>query len=302
MNIRILGSGSATPFLGRYQSSILVEHHHQLYLLDCGEGMQMQMLRYEVKFSKLNHIFISHLHGDHYLGLIGLLSSLHSWGRTNDLYLFGPPGLKEILTIQFKYQETSLNYKIVFHAIEKDKKYTIVDNKDITISTIPLKHRLQTSGFLFNEKRGLQNIIKSALPENVLLQHIHLLKSGEDVLNEDGSILYRNVDYTLPIEKVHTFAYCTDTIFDEELIEIVKDADLLYHEATFLEEKAERAKLTFHSTARQAATIALKANVKQLVIGHYSARYKDISPFLKEAQEVFQNTYLSEEGKVFSLN
>jgi ribonuclease Z len=301
MTIRILGSGSATPFLGRYQSSILLSDEGKLFLFDCGEGIQMQMLRYETKFAKLNHIFISHLHGDHYLGLIGLLSSLHSWGRKNDLYLYAPPGLKEILSIQFRYQETSLNYKIVLHETDSSRAYTIFEDDKMKISTIPLEHRVPCTGFLVKEKPKLRNLIKYKLPKDILLQHIHQLKLGNDVFDTEGNLLYKADEFTTIQEKAKSFAYCTDTKYDESLVPLLQDVDLLYHEATFTEELVLRAKETFHSTAAQAATIAQLSNAQQLVIGHFSSRYKTTEKFLTEAKAVFENTFLSEEGRLFDV-
>ena len=296
MTIKILGSGSATPFLGRYSSSILLNANARLFLFDCGEGMQMQLLACNVKIAKINHIFISHLHGDHYLGLIGLLSSMNSWGRKNELHVYAPAGLKEILSIQFRYQQTSLGYTIHLHEVETTKHYTLYEDEHLTICTIPLQHRIPCAGFLVREKPKLRNLIKEKFPEGILLQHIQQLKLGNDVYDEAGNLHYSANEYTHMAEMPRTFAYCTDTKYDETIIPTIKNVDLLYHEATFTEEHAKRAGETCHSTASQAANIARLATVQKLVIGHFSSRYKDTATFLTEAKAVFPNTLLASEG------
>lgn len=301
MTIKILGSGAATPCLGRHQSSILLNVDTNLFLFDCGEGTQMQMLLYKVKFGKINHIFISHLHGDHYLGLIGLLSSINSWGRKNPLYLYAPQGLREILTIQFRYQDTRLNYQLIMHEVQTTKVYCVFENDKIQITTLPLQHRIACAGYLVKEKPKLRNIIKHKLTQNITLQQIQQLKLGNDVVDERNKVLYKCDEYTYPAEPTKSFAYCSDTKYDWELVPLIKNTNLLYHEATFLDDHIKRAKETFHSTATQAATIAKMANVEKLLIGHFSARYSETEPFLLQAGAVFQNVLWAEEGKEFEV-
>jgi ribonuclease Z len=299
--IKILGSSSATPVYNRNPSSQLINIDHDLFLVDCGESTQLQLNKYKIKFNKIDHIFISHLHGDHYLGLVGLISTMHLHGRKKELYLYGPPGLDEIITIQFKYSETFLNYKIIFKEIDTEKISTLFENDHLIIETIPLKHRIKCCGFLFKEKLKKRRRNKENLPPDLLLQQIVALKNGKDILDENGKIKYKNEDLTLPPRKSRTYAYCADTIYTESIIPQIKNIDILYHESTFLHDLKLRANETFHSTTIDAATIALKANVKQLLLGHFSSRYKDIEPLLTEAQTVFPNTYLAIEGETFTI-
>jgi ribonuclease Z len=299
--IKILGSSSATPVFNRNPSSQLLNIDHDLFLVDCGESTQLQLNKYKVKFNKIDHIFISHLHGDHYLGLVGLISTMHLHGRTKDLYLYGPPGLDEIITLQFKYSETFLNYKIIFKELETEKIATIYETDHLTIDTIPLKHRIKCCGFLFKEKPKKKRINKDILPPGILLQEIVELKNGNHIYDENGKIKFKNEDYTLPPRRSRSYAYCSDTAYTESFIPQIKNIDILYHEATFLQDLKLRANETYHSTAIDAATVALKANVKQLLLGHFSSRYKDIEPLLTEARTVFPNTYLATEGETFTI-
>ncbi|HXA01691.1 MAG TPA: ribonuclease Z [Cytophagaceae bacterium] len=299
--VKILGSCSATPVYNRHPSAQLLNIDQHFYLIDCGESTQFQLNRYKVKFNKIDHVFITHLHGDHYLGLIGLISSMHLHGRIKDLHLYGPPGLDEIIIVQMRYSETFLKYKINFHELNTEKRETIIDTSMLTVETIPLQHRIKCCGFLFREKPKKRRINKEMLPANILLQEIAKLKSGEDIFNEDGSLKYKNEAVTLPPKKSRSFAYCTDTIYTESFLHQITGIDLLYHESTFLKDLTLRAKETYHSTAEEAATIALKAGVEKLIIGHFSSRYKDLQPLLSEARETFPNTFLAIEGDTFSI-
>lgn len=298
--LKILGSNSAAPAYNRYPTSQLLHIQQHYFLIDCGEGTQMQLSKYKIRFNRINHIFISHLHGDHYLGLTGLLSTMHLNKRTEDLYLFAPAGIGEILSLQFKYSDTRLHYKIHFRELTQTREI-IFENENLTVETIPLSHRIQCTGFLFREKAKKRRINKEMLPENVSLSQISRLKKGEDIFSQQGELLYRNADLTLPPKKSRSYAYCSDTKYHEPVIDQIQDVDLLYHESTFLELEAQRATETFHSTARQAALIARQANVQQLILGHYSSRYKDLSPFLDEARNIFANTILSVEGEEVEL-
>jgi len=296
-----LGSSSAVPAFDRHQSAQLFTLHNNSFLIDCGEGTQQQMARFKAKPSKLKRIFISHLHGDHYLGLVGLLSSLHLMHRMAPLELYGPPGLAEILTLQFKHSATTLRYPLHFHALSPDSPERIVDDEYITVDTIPLEHRVPTTGFLFTEKPKPYSIRKDIpLPKLTRLQAL-ALKRGQDVYNEQGQVLLRHQDYTRPPKPQRSYAYCSDTRLTHRILPQIQGIDLLYHEATFLHADAQRAAQTFHTTALQAAQLAQKAGVKRLLLGHFSIRYKDLSPLLKEAQTVFANTALAQEGVLFEV-
>jgi ribonuclease Z len=296
--LKILGSNSAAPAYNRHPTSQLLHIQQEYFLIDCGEATQMQLNRYKVRFTRINHIFISHLHGDHYLGLVGLLSTMHLNKRTEDLFLYGPGGLVEILSLQFKYSDTRLNYRIHFRELSQ-KRELIFENENITVETIPLCHRIQCTGFLFREKPKKRRINKQTLPENISLQQIMRLKKGDDLYNQKGDLLYKNEDLTLPPRKSRSYAYCSDTRYQENLIPQLQGVDALYHESTFLDKEALRATETFHSTAAQAARIAQQAGVQKLLLGHFSSRYKDLTPFLEEARQVFPQSYLALEGEDF---
>lgn len=295
--LQILGSNSAAPAHNRHQTSQLFRLNGHLFLIDCGEGTQMQLSKYKAKAQRINHILISHLHGDHYLGLMGLLSTMHLQNRQKELFIYGPPGLSEILTLQLKYSQTVLNYKIHFKELDTSRNELIYEDELITIETIPLNHRIPCAGFLFREKRKRRRINKNSLPADLSLSNIIDLKNGKDIVDESGNILHSNESLTLPPKISRSYAYCSDTKYDERILAQIQGVNLLYHEATFLSDRAVRAKETFHATAKQAATIAKKAGVDKLVIGHYSIRYKDLRPLLDEAREVFQNTMLGIEGE-----
>ena len=270
-------------------------------LVDCGEGTQLQIQRYGLKAMKLEAIFISHLHGDHYLGLVGLLSSMHLMGRTKDLELFGPPELAEIITIQLKYSDTTLRYKVNFHRLNMNESEQVYETRKFTVTSFPVEHRIPCVGFYFEEKSFPVRLDKKKLPDDISLAEIERLKKGEDLLYDNGKVKYRNADITLGRKKARSYAYCTDTLYFPELAEFIKGVDLLYHEATFQTEKELYATTTFHATAGQAAEFARKAEAGKLIIGHFSARYRDIKPLEEEARKVFKETYLAEEGKTFSL-
>lgn len=300
--LKILGSNSAAPAHNRHQTAQILSVHNQMYMIDCGEGTQMQLNRYRVKYNKINHIFISHLHGDHYLGLTGLLSTMHLQKREHDLNIYAPPGLSDILTLQLKYSQTVLNYKINFKEYESSKPEIIHEDDKVVVETIPLQHRVACCGFLFREKPNKRRLNKLKDLSQFNLQQLLDLKEGRDIYDGQGNLLFKNEDFTLPPKKPRSYAYCSDTIYDEGIIEQIKNVDLLYHEATFMNESKDRARETYHSTAKQAATIAKKADVEQLVIGHFSIRYKDLNPLLEEAKETFPNTQLAIEGETISVD
>lgn len=299
--VSILGSSSATPIYQRHPTAQLIKYQERFFLVDCGEGTLIQMNRYKIRFHKINHIFISHLHGDHYLGLMGLISTMHLQGRTNDLHVFAPEDLREIIDIQLKYSETQLRYKLIFHPLDASRRELVYEDEDISVHTIPLSHRIACTGFIFNEKPHLRKLRKDMLHRyNIPVEVLEDLKNGLDFEMEDGTRI-PNEELTTDPRPARSYAYCSDTCYDERLIPVVSKVDLLYHEATFMNDMANRATETFHSTAAQAATIAQKAQVRRLIIGHFSARYKNLYPLLDEAREVFTNTTLALEGDRFLI-
>jgi ribonuclease Z len=297
--VTILGSGSATPTLNRNPSAQILCYENECYLIDCGEGTQVQMLRYKLRPGRLRGIFISHLHGDHYFGLIGLLTTLSLGQRTDELKIFGPPGLREIISLQLSYSDTRLTYPVDFHEIATPDAQTIYETSHLTVRTVPLRHRIHCTGFVFSEKPRKRSLLRDKLPDELTPEQIRLLKEGHDLVLEGQT--YPNAAFTTAPPLPRQYAYCSDTIYDEALAEHVRDVTLLYHEATFGQELAERASKTYHSTAHQAAQIARLAGAKALLIGHYSSRYRDVTPLLREAQAVFPNTRLATEGETYTL-
>ncbi|NQD72348.1 ribonuclease Z [Sphingobacterium shayense] len=297
--VLILGNSSATPMYGRHPTSQVVNYNEQLFLIDCGEGTQMQLFRYGIRSNRINHIFISHLHGDHYLGLVGLLSSQHLMGRNSSLHLYGPPPLQEILDLQFKYSDTRLRYELIFHPTNPNAAEVILNLPMLRVTSFPLQHRVDCTGFRFDEGErsaplNLQKVEELSIPA----PYLKLLKKGIDYVSADGTV-YPASEFTFPPPSSRSYAFCSDTKVWDGYLEAIRDVHLLYHEATFLHDMEDRAVETFHTTAFQAATIAKKVNARQLLLGHYSARYKDLDPFLHEARSVFDNTLLSEQGKWF---
>ena len=299
--LKILGSSSATPSTNRNHTAQVLTIGNQLNLIDCGEGTQMQLMRYKVKHQRICNIFISHLHGDHFFGLFGLLSTMHLQQRTSPVNIFGPPGLAELLTLQFKHSNTLFTFKINFQELDAAAHKLIYEDKFITVHTLPMQHRVSCCGFLFREKPKLRHLVKSKLPQGLTPPQLVGLKHGEDLLDEAGQVWLRNADVTSPPNRSRSYAYCSDTRYKEDILPYIRQVDLLYHEATFMDELRDRASYTFHSTAHQAATLASKADVKRLLIGHFSVRYKDLTPLLLEAKAVFENTHLALEGKTVSI-
>jgi ribonuclease Z len=300
--VTILGSSSATPIFNRNPTAQVLNINEKLYLVDCAEGTQQQMLRFDVKASRIDYIFISHLHGDHYLGLVGLLSSMHLNGRTKPLQVFCPLALKEIVDLQLKYSETTLQYPVEFIFTKTDAAEVILDNQDIVVETIPLDHRIPCTGFLFREKKRLRKIIKDRVEKlDIPVQYFTALKKGKDYEAADGTI-YKNDTLTIDSAEPKTYAYCSDTLYNPRYFEQINGVSLLYHEATFLNDMLDRANQTHHTTALQAAQVALQTQADKLIIGHFSARYKTLNEFLDEAQSVFPNTELAVEGKTFIIS
>ncbi|WP_295648657.1 ribonuclease Z [uncultured Mucilaginibacter sp.] len=300
-DVTILGSSSATPIYNRNPTAQALNINERLYLIDCGEGTQQQMLRFDVKSSRIDYIFISHLHGDHYLGLLGLLSSLHLNGRKKPITLFAPPHLKEIIDLQLKYSQTELHFPLHFHPTNTVAPEVILDNQDITVETIILDHRIPCTGFLFRQKRRLRKIIKEKTEAlDVPLSYYPILKRGVDYFAPDGTT-YPNVELTTNSEEPKAYAYCSDTIYNESYFKQIAGVDLLYHEATFANDMLDRANETYHTTALQAGEVAKICGVKKLIIGHFSARYKTLNELLEEAASVFPNTELAIEGRTFII-
>lgn len=299
--VTILGSSSATPIYNRNPTAQALNINERLYLIDCGEGTQQQMLKFDVKASRIDHIFISHLHGDHYLGLVGLLSSLHLNGRVKPLKLFGPAPLKEIIDMQFKYSETTLHYELEFYPTDPTAPQVILENHDIIVETIPLDHRISCTGFIFRQKKTLRKLIKEKIEAlEIPVNFYSQLKRGLNYVAPDGTV-YQNDDLTIDSVAPKMYAYCSDTLYNQQYFEQIANADLLYHEATFLHNMLDRALQTHHTTAWQAADVALQTNAQQLLIGHFSARYKTLNELLDEARSVFPNTELAIEGKTFTI-
>ncbi len=302
LELQILGSNSAAFAHNRHHTSQLLRVQDQYFLIDCGEGTQLQIKKYKIKLSRINHILISHLHGDHYYGLIGLISTLHLYGRKADLLIIGPPGLKEILQLQLKYSDTRLSYDIKFHEWIAGESSVVYETEKMTVTTIPLDHRVACSGYLFQEKLKKRGINKQVVDKKLTPIEANLLRNGEDVYDEDGQLKYENATATFPPKKPYSYAFCSDTRLIPELAEALKDVDLLYHEATFMDDMSNRAAMTYHTTAKQAGELARRANVRQLLLGHFSTRYRDLTPLLKEARTEFPETDLAEEGKSFVVN
>lgn len=261
----------------------------------------MQLMRYQANFHRINHILISHLHGDHYLGLMGLIFTMHLQRRTNDLHLYSHRGLDEIITTQLRHSHSAPSFRIIFHPLENGSRNVIFEDDHLSVETIPLVHKIACSGFLFREKTKPKRIDKTRLPEGLMIRQIAGLKRGEDVLDDNGNLLYKNEQLTLPPRKSRSYAYCSDTAFDERIAEQVKAVDLLYHEATFTADEESKATETRHSTAAQAARIAQLAEVDKLILGHFSARYRDLAPILEEAKNIFPNTALAIEGEEWTV-
>jgi ribonuclease Z len=299
--VTILGSSSATPVYNRNPTAQLLNCNEKFYLIDCGEGTQQQLIRFGFKASKIDYVFISHLHGDHYFGLIGLLSSLHLNGRVKPLRIFAPAALEEILALQFKHSETVIRYPIEFTATEAIEPALIFENTDLTVETVVLNHRIPCTGFKFKQKKRLRRLLVDKLEaENIPLEYYPLLKRGVDLTLPDGSALL-NADYTTDPDEPKQYCYCSDTLMDERYFDSIRGCDTLYHEATFLHEMLDRANQTHHTTALQAAQVAQITGAKRLLIGHFSSRYKALQPLLEEAKAVFEYTELAIEGNTYTI-
>jgi ribonuclease Z len=299
--LKILGSASATPVLSRHPTAqvLTVGPHH--YLIDCGEGTQWQMLEHRVRPHQLRAIFISHLHGDHYFGLFGLLGTMHLQGRTQPLCIIGPPGLDEVLTTQARVSGMQLGFQMEFTRVDTEAHAVVFDDALITVSSLPMRHRIPCTGYLFAEKPRRANLVKEKLPAGLSPAQLAQLARGEDLAPDETQPGLRHADVSTPAPAPRRYAFCSDTLYTPALAELIRGANLLYHEATFLEDLKERAAQTHHSTARQAAQLAADAGVARLLLGHFSSRYKTLEPLMHEAQAVFPTVELALEGLVVSL-
>lgn len=297
--VTILGNNSAIPAFDRHPTAQVVTMNEQMFLFDCGEGTQMQFSAYKIKRSRINHIFISHLHGDHYFGLIGLLTSYSLLSRTTDLHLYGPGPLKKILDLQLEAASTTLSYNLHFHPIIEDR--LLVDDKKFTIECFATKHRIPCWGFIVREKKNPRKINKEEIiKHDIPAAFYDRLKQGEDYTNKEGMVV-KNESVTIPSTPAKSYAFAADTVYFEEIAEKVKGVTMLYHEATYLKDQEQRAADRFHSTTIQAATIAKKAGVEKLLLGHFSSKYEILDDFLAEAKEVFPNTQLAIEGATYVI-
>lgn len=301
MKLTILGCYAATPRTFTNPTSQILEIKNRLFLIDCGEGTQVQLRKNKIRFSKINHIFISHLHGDHFFGLVGLVSTFTLLNRATDLHIYGPKGIKEIIMLQLRLSNSWTNYGLHFHELESTESQVIYEDEKVVVKTIPLKHRIYTNGFLFQEKIDKRKLnvdaVQSFEIDSCYYQNI---KNGKDIILDDGRLIENHLLTFDPVAPKN-YAFCSDTAYDERIISLLNNVDVLYHESTFLDSEENLAKRTLHSTAKEAATIALKANVKQLVLGHYSTRYENIKLFKEEAQTIFPQVLLADDGKSFEF-
>ena len=301
MKLKILGCYAATPRTLSNPTAQVLEIKNHLFLIDCGEGTQVQLRKHKIKFSRINHIFISHLHGDHFYGLIGLISTFMLLNRENDLHIYGPVGIKEIILLQLRASGSYTGYNLFFHELVSLESEVIYEDDTVVVKTIPLNHRIYTNGFLFQEKVGKRHLNSEAVAkykiEKVFFDKI---KSGGSVTLDSGEVIGNNL-LSLPPYAPKSYAFCSDTLYDESIIPYIKGVDVLYHEATFLESEAHFTQKTKHATAKEAAQIAKLANVKQLILGHYSTRYGSIELFKTEAQTIFENVLLADDGNDFEF-
>lgn len=299
-SLTVLGSSSALPTSKRFPSAHVLNVHEHFFLIDCGEGTQIQLRRFKIKFSRIDHIFISHLHGDHVLGLPGLLSTFSLLGRKNDLFIHAHLEIKHLIEFFLKYFGQDLTFTIHIVPFKTKKNEIIYEDKNVTVWSLPLKHRVPSSGFLFIEKEKPRNIIPEMIKKySIPIKDIVRIKSGEDFYTDEGTIPNKKLTY--PPFKIRSYAYCSDTAYQKNLPDLVKNVTLLYHEATFLQRDKGLARLTMHSTTHEAATIAKEAGAEKLLIGHFSSRYKNTDLFESEAKEIFLNTEAVEDGKEYAV-
>lgn len=301
MKLIILGCYSATPQVSTNPTAQILEIKNHIFLIDCGEGTQVQLRKQKVKFARIKRIFISHLHGDHFFGLPGLISTFRLLGRETELHIYGPKGIKEGVTLMLKLGDSWTNYPLIFHELESKKSALIFEDDKVQVYTIPLKHRVYTNGFLFKEKLGERKLNINAVNEyGIDVCYYQNIKNGKDITLDNGKIL-PNSELTFDPPTPKSYAFCSDTAYNPEIIPLINNVDAVYHESTFLDKHEDLAKKTGHSTAKQAAEIAKQANAKKLILGHYSTRYDSIEAFKKEAELIFKNVELANDGESFSL-
>ncbi|MDI6033973.1 ribonuclease Z [Flavobacterium sp. LB2P84] len=301
MKLTILGCYAATPRTFTNPTAQILEIKNRIFLIDCAEGTQVQLRKNKIRFSKINHIFISHLHGDHFFGLIGLVSTFTLLNRTTDLHIYGPKGIQEIIKLQLRLSNSWTNYGLFFHELESNESEVIFEDEKVLVKTIPLKHRVYTNGFLFQEKKGDRKLNLDAVQNyEIDTCYYQKIKNGKDITLEDGRII-ENDKLTFDPIPAKNYAFCSDTAYNEAIIPIIENIDVLYHESTFLQSEENLAKKTLHSTAKEAATIAFKSNAKQLILGHYSTRYENIDLFKEEAATIFPEVLLADDGKSFEF-
>jgi len=301
MKLTLLGCYAATPRTITNPTAQVLEIRNRMFLIDCGEGTQVQLRKNKLKFSKINHIFISHLHGDHMYGLVGLISTFMLLNRQTDLHVYGPKGIKEIILLQLRYSNSFTGYNLYFHELESKESEVIFEDDKVIVKTIPLQHRIYTNGFLFQEKPKERKLNVEAIEHyQIDKAYYRKIKYGGDITLDNGKII-PNAELSFDPEPTKSYAFCSDTVYNEGIVPHIQNVDVLYHEATFLESEADKAEKTMHSTAKQAATIAKLANVKHLVLGHYSTRYSSIELFQQEAETIFPNVLLGDDGKVLDF-
>lgn len=299
--IYILGCGSALPTMRHNPSSQIVELRGKQFMIDCGEGTQLQLRRSKIRFTKLGHVFISHLHGDHCLGLLGMISSFGMLGRTAPLHIFAPAGYEDLFHKELEFFCDRIEYEVVFHPIDTEENKVIYEDRSVTVTTIPLNHRVPCCGFLFREKAGLPHIRREQIDMyGIPISQINNIKNGQDWLTPDGEVIPAS-RLTMPADRPRSYAYCSDTRYNPNIAEMVKGVDTLYHEATYEERDQARAVKHFHSTATEAAQTARDAGARLLILGHYSQRYKNEDVLLEDAKKVFDNTVLARENAQFNI-
>ncbi len=301
MTLHILGCYSATPRILTNPTAQVLEINNHMFLIDCGEGTQVQLRKHKIKFFRIKHIFISHLHGDHVYGLVGLISTFKMLKREAPLHVYGPKGIKELITLQLKLSNAWTDYPLHFHELENKDSEIIFEDEKVIVRTIPLQHRIYCNGFLFTEASKDKKLnLNAVLNYNIDKAYYNSIKKGKNVTLESGQVI-SNKELTFAPEPSKSYAFCSDTKYDETKIPLLKKVSVLYHESTFLESHAHLCEFTGHSTAKQAAKMAKKAQVSRLILGHYSTRYGDINLFLHEAKSIFEQTELAEDGKRFEF-
>jgi ribonuclease Z len=300
LSVTILGNNSAVPAFNRHPTSQVVTHDGSSYLVDCGEGTQIQMIKYKIRRGKISHIFISHLHGDHYFGLVGLINTFSLLSHKQEMHVYGPAPLQQIIEMQLNVADNLLSYPLYFHTLSKNE--CLVDNERIRISCFRTDHRIECYGFSFEEKEGKRKLLIDKVRKlNIPVSFYSSLQNGLDYITPRGQTI-KNESVTAAPQKGKKYAFCADTKYDETIIEHIYNADMIYHETTYLDNMREKAAVRYHSTTKQAAQLAKKAMVKKLLIGHFSSKYSSLDPFVDEAKEIFPNTELAIEGNTYEVH